>query len=584
MTNPTKKSSTVLAALGLESIDDVITTAVPEVEPTVLIDVTPGEAEELEIELKNDDSDVAETVATANTFGEVAEGLESIRDRLVSLRGTQVSQEAFAFAGEAIRTNLRRIQLTPKNVAGLEAFVEAIPAVGVAPAADVEVKATVDEANLGDATSDADVSKAEADKAKAPIIGAGEEVIEGKGVEAGEKLAAGTEDDADVGGTGDTTTDASKVDDIAATAAGTDDAAATKTEGDAAVDAAAAELAAAATDAPVVDAAAAVVADTPRVAITITDDELNVAIEGLDNFIYRLEAGQEGLLDTATKAVGDKFAKFFKGYESVAARANNVLVNSKGLTGEAKKAEVSTSSANKLAFGGKVDLASITAGLKATKAVGKIVTEDVPKATAKLVAAAAKDYVKRTEDVRKGIVGGLTDHDFEAFTAADTKQFETLSKLFPANGGTEFIGGKKLVVAKEEAAGGGSVTTLTIEDVKSSVGTSATLKTLTPVEIATLAKSVLDVSKYLLNNAKVVEIGNKELREALASVSELHTDENTKRLGASLKKARWIFAWINRSYNSVINDFSNNTFSSLRSAIAVAEQSAAQYTGAKKAE
>lgn len=574
MTNKT----TILGALGIESVDDVINT---DVATSQVVEVVPGETEVIELDLKEQAQEANELAQTATTFGEVKEGLEALRDQMVSMRGKQVSAESFALMGLSMRSQLGRILLTPRSVTGLEAFAEELPEVGVAPAGTetTETKITVDEPDTAPVEAGEEITKEEADKANTSGKDIGDAGIKIEGDASPVPAVVSNEDETDLGGVAAATVTedeqgvASDVDAIADVADGTivtEEPAATADEAVAAV----AEVAEAAADAQEVVAEAT---DKPRVEITITDDQLEVAIESLNVFIDRLAVGQEGLVDKAVKSISDTVAGVFKGYKSVADRANNVIVALRGATGDAT-GEISTSSAHKLSYEGKVDLASINAGLKATKTVGKIVTEDVPKATARKVATLAKDYLKRSEEVRKGIAAGMTDHNFEAFTSADTKMGTDLAAIFPSTAGVSFLGGKKLVVSKQKAAeGAGEFNVIAIEADGAKVATAASIPTPTVAETTALAKNILDVSKYLLEREEVVSLGNKELREALASINELHTDNNTKDLGKSLRRVRWLYSWVNRSYNSVVSDFSSTAFSSLRSAVELAEKAAKQY-------
>jgi len=538
------KNNTILGALGLESVDDVVASAVPEVEPTELVEVVPGAAEEIEIELKDDDSAIAESVDTAETFGEVAEGLEAIRDRLISLRGTQVSVEAMAFAGEAIRSSLRRIKLTPRNVAGLESFIE-VAAIGVAPANDGEVKSEVVEAEVTDVTGEADVTKAEADAAKDPVVEGADVVVDDKEGKTETVAAVGTEDDSDIGGAGataDVTDEDKKVDAVAETADGTTDAAAADaaTEVDAA--AAEADAAAAVVDA---DAAATTVtvdtaeSDKPRVEITITDDELNVAIEGLDNFIGRLHYGQEGLLDQVAKSAGDAVTKAFYGYDTVKERANNVVVASKGLTGEPKAAEISTTSAQKLHVGGKVDVKSIIAGVKNIPVVSAYLTDT---------------YAKR---VAETIAKGAATEDDEAYKATVTAAFKPYTSV-------EFSGGKVLSITSVD---GSILSAVAAKDPKVKVDTKATFATPTPAEVKELSKAIYDATKVLQDRKERVIAANKVITEAFDKVEQ----------DAGAKKKSTIAKILARYYLEVVRNFNVEAFSSLRSAVQVAEQAIKQY-------
>ena len=121
------------------------------------------------------------------------------------------------------------------------------------------------------------------------------------------------------------------------------------------------------------------------------------------------------------------------------------------------------------------------------------------------------------------------------------------------------------------------MTVVEIENVGGNVQTTVTVPTLTPAQIASVGRAVLEVSNYLVSKEQVVANARKALREALETVNSLHTDENTKRLGKSLKRMRWIYALINRIENAVVTDFTKTTFSSMRSALQLAEKSISLY-------
>ena len=105
----------------------------------------------------------------------------------------------------------------------------------------------------------------------------------------------------------------------------------------------------------------------PTVAVpsfeSMDSSSLTVTMENLDTFIVSMEAGIIDGVKKILRSIGDFFSEFYKGLGALIARAKQLKAEAGKVKGEAKKATINVSGADRIQFKGKANAASVTTGL-----------------------------------------------------------------------------------------------------------------------------------------------------------------------------------------------------------------------------
>lgn len=297
-----------------------------------------------------------------------------------------------------------------------------------------------------------------------------------------------------------------------------------------------------------------------------------ISMESIKETIKKIWQAIKNAVEKALRAIGDFFAKLFKGVDRLLARAEALKKDVEDLGGKKAEGKIKVPGANALHVGGKLDAATIVKGLDTLHSVMKshIDNSAVAAETYYRAMAALANNKKQLEADEESAVQ-------EAIEKAENAYVEISSKVKSRT--AEMAGGVYLEQITESGASSTRVNPPTLKRTGKTADAGTEIDVPSQSDLKKIVDTTINILKLIKDKKKVTEDLRKARKEALDASKNFVDAADKGRLGKAWTQAKVnvVLRSANRDLARPVNQLASHGFSVSRAALALVARSVAAY-------